>query len=144
MKSFEIITDVKNGSFSRNINRIREAIRSYEGKTLTLSLKVSRKERSINQNNYYWAVIVIIWRKLIQDEWQEFFTSNEVHEFLKYNCNYIEKYDETTGEILRISKSTKENSTVEQEEFHSRARELAFTMFKCEIPLPKEQIKIEL
>jgi uncharacterized protein Veg len=144
MKSFEIITDVKNGSFSRNINRIKEAIRSYEGKTLTLSLKLARKERSISQNNYYWAVIVVIWKKLIQDEWGEFFTSQEVHEFLKYNCNYKEHIDEETGEILRVSKSTKENSTTEQEEFHSRARELAHTMFKCDIPLPNEQINIEL
>ena len=144
MKSFEITTDVKNGSFSRNQNRIREAIRSYEGKTLTLTLKVSRKERSISQNNYYWAVIVVIWRKLIQDEWGEFLTSKEVHEFLKYNCNYIEHVDTNTGEILRVSKSTKENSTVEQEEFHSRARQLAQSMFNTEIPLPNEQIEIEL
>lgn len=144
MKSFEIITDVKNGSFSRNQVRIREAIASYEGKTLTLSLKVSRKERSLSQNNYYWAVIVVIWKKLIQTEWGEFFSSPETHEFLKYNCNYIEKFSEETGEILRYSKSTTENSTVEQEEFHMECRELAKRMFNCEIPLPNEQIKVDL
>ena len=144
MKSFEIITNVKDGNFSRNINRIREAIRSYEGKTITLSIKLARKERSLNQNNYYWAVIVKIWQKLIEDEWGEFFSSKEVHEFLKYNCNYIEHVDEETGEILRVSKSTKENSTTEQEEFHHRARQLAYTMFGTVIPLPNEQIEIEL
>lgn len=144
MKSFEIVTSVKNGSFSRNINRIREAIASYEGKTLTLTLKVRRKERSTKQNSYYWAVIVVIWKRLIQDEWGEFFTSQEVHEFLKYNCNYIEHADTETGEFVRVSKSTKENSTVEQEEFHMSARHLAFSMFKCVIPEPEEQIKIEL
>ena len=144
MKSFEIITDVVNGSFKRNMNRIKEAIRSYEGKTVTLSIKLARKERSINQNNYYWGVIVVIWKKLIQEEWGEFFTSQEVHEFLKYNCNYIEKIDVETGEILRVSKSTKENSTVEQEEFHLKARQLAYSMFGVEIPLPNEQIAIEL
>ena len=144
MKSFEIITDVKNGSLKRNRNRIREAIRSFEGKTITLSIKTKGKERSNMQNSYYWAVIVVIWRKLIQDEWGEFMTSKEVHEFLKYNCNYIEKIDTETGEILRVSKSTKENSTTEQEEFHLKARLLAETMFNCEIPLPEEQIKIEL
>jgi uncharacterized protein Veg len=144
MESFEILNDVRHGSFHRSINRIREAIRSYEGKTLTLSLKVARKERSNQQNSYYWAVIVVIWKKLIQDEWGEFFTSKEVHEFLKYNCNYLEKIDTETGEILRVSKSTTENSTVEQEEFHSHARDLAMRMFGTEIPLPEEQIKIEL
>lgn len=144
MKSFEIITDVKNGNFSRNLNRIREFLRSVEGKTLTLTMKVSRKERTLNQNNYYWAVIVVIWRQLIQDEWGEFMSTNEVHEFLKYNCNYTEHFDEDSGMVLRVSKSTKENSTVEQEEFHERARKLAKDMFNVDIPLPKEQIKIEL
>lgn len=144
MKSFEIITTIKDGSFGRNANRIREALRSYEGKTITLSVKLARKERSINQNNYYWAVIVHIWQKLILEEWGEAFSLKEVHEFLKYNCNYIEHINEDTGEILRVSKSTKENSTTEQEEFHLRARRLALEMFGVEIPLPNEQISIQL
>ena len=144
MKQFEIITDIKNGSFKRNMNRIKEAIHSFEGKTLTLTLKVNRKERSNNQNAYYWAVIVVIWTKLIQDEWGEFYSSKDTHEFLKYNCNYEEKVVEETGEVLRISRSTKENTTVDQEEFHSRARQLALEMFNTEIPLPNEQIKVKL
>lgn len=144
MKSIEITTSIVNGRFKRNQNLVNDAIRSFEGKTITITLKVQRKERSISQNNYYWGVIVTIWRKLIQTEWGEFFSIDETHEFLKYNCNYIEKVDENTGEIIRLSKSTKDNSTTEQEEFHSRARTLAYEYFQCEIPLPKEQIKFEL
>lgn len=144
MKQFEIITTVQNGSFKRNYNRIREAIRSFEGKTLTLTLKVNRKQRSNSQNRYYWGVIVVIWTKLIQDEWGEFYSAKDTHEFLKYNCNYEEKVVQETGEILRVSRSTKENTTVDQEEFHERARRLALEMFNCEIPLPNEQIEIEL
>lgn len=144
MKSFEIVTDVKNGSFSRNMNRIREAIRSYEGKTITLTIKVKRKQRSVKQNSYYWAVIVVIWRKIIQDEWGEFYSAADTHEFLKYNCNYVEKVNTDTGEVIRASKSTKENSTSEQEDFHLAARQLAETMFNVIIPLPEEQIKIDL
>jgi len=144
MKSFETITTIKNGSFKRNMNRIQEAMHSFEGKTLTLSLKVSRKERSNNQNAYYWAVIVVIWTKLIQDEWGEFYSAMDTHDFLKYNCNYEEKVVHDTGEILRMSKSTKENTTVDQEEFHERARRLAMEMFNTEIPLPKEQTTMKL
>jgi hypothetical protein len=144
MKQFEIVTTVLNGSFKRNSNRIREVIRALEGKTLTLTFKVHRKERSIQQNRYYWGVIIPIWSKLIQDEWGEFYNAKDTHEFLKYNCNYEEKIVEETGEILRVSKSTKENTTVDQEEFHERARRLAMEIFNCEIPLPNEQIEIEL
>lgn len=144
MKSFEIITDVKNGSFSRNINRIREALNSFNGKTVTLKIKVMAKERSVNQNRYYWGVIVVIWTKLIETEWQEFFTPQETHEFLKYNCNYDDKFVDETGEVVRISKSTKTNSTSDQEDFHAGCRRLAMEMFDCEIPLPNEQIEIKL
>ena len=144
MKQFEAITTIEDGAFKRNSNRIREALRALNGKKVELTLKVIRKERSLSQNGYYWAVIVPIWTKLIEKEWGEFFNSKETHEFLKYNCNYEEKYVEETGEIFRAAKSTKENSTVEQEEFHSKARQLALTNFNVDIPLPEEQVKIKL
>jgi len=144
MKQFEIITEIRNGSFSRNINRIREAIASFNGKTVTLIIKVNNKERSVQQNRYYFGVVVVIWRKLIQDEWGEFFSAQETHEFLKYNCNFLEKANRETGEFVRVSKSTKENTTVDQEEFHERCRRLAMDIFSCEIPLPNEQIKVKL
>jgi hypothetical protein len=143
MKQFEIITEIKNGSFSRNINRIREAITSFNGKTVTLTIKVNSKERSVKQNRYYFGVIVVIWQKLLEQEWGEYLTAQEVHEFLKFNCNYEEKHTDT-GEYVRMSKSTKENSTTDQEEFHEKCRRLAMEIFTCEIPLPEEQIKIKL
>jgi hypothetical protein len=144
MKVFEITTSVKHGLFSRNVNRIKDAIATFEGKTVTLSIKALGKERTPKQNGYYWAVIIIIWQKIIQDEWGEFLSINEVHEFLKYNCNYIEQVDEETGQYVRLGKSTTENTTTDQEEFHEKCRRLALDMFNTEIPIPSEQIKIKL
>lgn len=144
MKTFEIVTDVKDGKFHRNQNRIREAMASFNEKTVILTIQVQGKERTPKQNSYYWAVIVVIWQKLIETEWVEFFTLKEVHEFLKYNCNYMEKVNEETGEFIHFAKSTKSNTTTDQEEFHEKCRRLAMDMFNTEIPLPKEQIKLEL
>ena len=143
MKSVEIITDVKNGNLSRNRNIIKKAISNFEGKTITITIKLSKKTRSNNQNSYYWGVILPIWKDILFNEWGEIFSTDETHEFLKFNCNYIEKVNEATGEVVRVSKSTKDNSTTDQEMFHLNARQLALEMFNVEIPEPNEQLTIK-
>lgn len=144
MKKIEITTSIVNGKIKRNKNIVIDAFKAFEGKNLTLILKPLRKLRSNSQNAYYWSCIVPIWQKILKDEWGDFYSKEETHEFLKYNCNYVEKVNKETGEIIRLSKSTKENSTTDQEEFHLQCRNLAFEMFSVEIPLPNEQIQIEL
>lgn len=144
MKKIEITSSVVGGRLYRNRKRLAEAIASFEGKTINIIVKVSRKRRSDAQNGYYWAVIVVIWQKIFYEEWGEHYSKAETHEFLKFNCNYYEKVNERTGEIIRISKSTCDNSTVDQEMFHDNARKLAFEMFSVEIPLPNEQINLEI
>ena len=112
----------------------------FEGKTILITFQLNRKRRSNNQNSYYWAVIVPLWANILLTEWGEPYSIQETHEFLKYNCNFTEKVNENTGEVIRVSKSTKDNSTTEQEEFHLRARQLALEMFNVDIPEPNEQI----
>jgi len=144
MKAIEITTSIANGKIKRNKNIVIDAFKSFEGKELTIILKPFRKQRSNNQNRYYWGLVVPIWQKILKEEWGDFYSQAEVHEFLKYNCNYHEKVNEETGEIIRLSKSTKDNTTSDQEDFHTQARNLAFEMFNVTIPLPNEQIEIEL
>ena len=144
MKKFEIITSIVNGKIKRNAKTVISAFKSFEGKNLILILKPLRKTRSISQNAYYWGVVIPIWQNILQSEWGEFYSKEETHEFLKYNCNYVEKVNMGTGEIIRLSKSTTQNSTTDQEEFHLKCRQLAEEMFSVIIALPNEQILIEL
>ena len=144
MKKIEIISEVKNGNLKRNRNTLIDAIKSFEGKVITITIKPRRNTRSNPQNRYYWSVINEIWKKLIRDEWGEIYSKEETHEFLKYQCNYKEVINEQSGEIIRVARSTTTNTTTEQEEFHLSCRQLALEMFNTEIPLPGEQIEIEL
>jgi len=144
MKKIEITTSIVNGKIKRNAKTVIDAFKSFEGKNLTLILKPFRNTRSVSQNAYYWGVVIPIWQNILKTEWGDFYSKDEVHEFLKYNCNYLEKVNTETGECIRFSKSTTQNSTTEQEEFHLRARQLAEEMFDVQIPLPNEQINIEL
>ncbi|HAF28987.1 MAG TPA: hypothetical protein DCG75_08055 [Bacteroidales bacterium] len=144
MKKIEITTSIQNGKIKRNAKTVIDAFKSFEGKNVTLILKPFKNTRSIPQNAYYWGVVIPIWQNIIKTEWVEFYSKEEIHEFLKYNCNYIEKVNTDTGECIRLSKSTTQNSTTEQEEFHLKARQLAFDMFSVNIPLPNEQTNLNI
>ena len=144
MKKAEIITDVNNGTLRRNRNLIKKVIGMFEGKTILITIQQHRKRRSNNQNSYYFGIIVTLWQNILLTEWGEHYSKEETHEFLKYNANYTEKVNESTGEIIRVSKSTQTNTTTDQEIFHDRCRKLALEMFNIEIPLPNTEIELEL
>ena len=143
MRKVKMIFKIVNGKFKGDLNLLKECLKAMEGKTIELTLEVRRNKRSNQQNSYYWSVIVPIFKNILKEEWGELRTIKETHEFLKYNCNYKEKVNEDTGEILKLARSTKDNDTKVQEEFHERCRQLAFEMFNITIPLPNEQITID-
>jgi hypothetical protein len=142
MKKIEIDTKVINGRMSQNRPLILKALKAFEGINITVTIAKRKKKRSTNQNSYYWAVIVPFWKQIFLDEWGEVYSQSQTHEFLKYNCNFVEKINKETGEIIRVSKSTTENSTTDQELMCKQARDLALEMFNIEIPLPNTQMDI--
>jgi len=112
----------------------RRALAQYEGKRIVLVVKLYRKNRSQNQNDYYWPVIVrTICDKFgygPEDELQ-------VHEALK--AKFLPKRYENGLEIPpRYSKL----NTAEAEEYHEHIRRWMLVEHNCKIPLPNE-IEIE-
>ena len=149
-KQIEIKTFVDNGKLIKNRDLIEDAIAQYEGKEISIIIKRFFKKRSDNQNRYYWGVLIEHWKNLLREEWGEILSPEEVHEFLKTNLNYEEFADPETGEVLtneitgnpiRKPKSTKENTTFSQEEYHESIRQLAYNMFNAHIPLPDAKLK---
>lgn len=142
-KKIEIITQAKDGKLTQNRDLIEDAVKVYDGKQVKLTIGLCYKKRSTPQNAYYFGVIVEHWKKIIREEWGEIWSKDEVHHFLKSNLNYEELVDEGTGMIIRKPKSTTENSTYSQEEYHKACRDLAWQMFEYKIPLPNEDLKAE-
>ena len=60
MKKISIISDVNNGNLKRNRGEIKNALKSFEGKTIKLTIEKFANKRSNNQNNYYWGIVVPI------------------------------------------------------------------------------------
>lgn len=144
MKKIQVKTTVNSGRFIRNRNILLDAIKSFEGKEVLVTLEKPVKKRSNPQNAYYWAVLLPILQQCIKDNWGEVWTKEKAHDFCKMQFNFIERVNESTGEIVRVPKSTTENTTIAQEELHSEIRNFIFEWFNTQVPLPNESITLEL
>jgi hypothetical protein len=144
MNSITINTKVINGVLKQNRTRIQDAIKCFEGKEITLTIKRKRKTRSNPQNAYYWGLLIPLMVGAVKNEWAEVWSNEKAHEFFKMHFLFYEKVNEDTGEIVKLPKSTTENTTVEMEEYHSQIREFLFDWFNVTAPLPNEEITLNL
>lgn len=121
-----------------------EQISRMPNRSCTVKVVIDGKKRSLEQNSYYWAVVVSMIKLGLYDTWGESLTSEEVHNYLKEWCNYKELVNEETGESIRIGQTTANLSTVEFEEYQERCRQFAASFLGMTIPLPNEQLEIDL
>lgn len=135
---------VENNKLARNRKMLAHVITEFNGKDITITIVNKRKVRSSPQNRYYWGVVVVLIQAAMLESWGERYNKEEIHEMLKSKFLYTEKVNEATGEIIQMGRSTTDNTTAQQEEYHIDCREFAKEWFNVEIPLPNEQIEIEL
>lgn len=133
---------IKDGKFANNTALIGKLLEACEGREIQVIFKQKTNKRTNAQNNYYWGVIVPIFRNAMLEEWGELYSKEEVHEFLKFNCNYKEKVNEDTGEIIRVTISTTENTTISQNEFFIRCSNLCKEFFNRDIPPPTQGVSV--
>lgn len=143
MNKISIFSKVVNGNLQRNKAKILQAIKSFDGKEIEIIIKRKRKSRSNPQNAYYFGVIIPITQRAINDEWGEIWSIQKTHEFLKNMFLYEERTNHDTSEIIKIPKSTTENSTLEQEMYHTQIRNFLLEWFNVNIPLPNEHINFD-
>ena len=141
---YEIRSNVENGILKRNRNLLIDAIKSFEGQNVIVTIEKAKKKRSNPQNSYYWGVLIGLTIEGIKNEWGEIWGIEKTHEFLKGKFLFFERVNEITGEIVKTPKSTTENTTTEQENYHTEIRMFLKEWFNVDAPLPNEEIKLEL
>jgi hypothetical protein len=109
----------------------KKAFWAHEGKQVDITVKRHRENRSLNQNNYYWGVVVPMVGEAIGETDIE-----AVHEVLKLEHNYY--IAKIGGREIRVPQSTAELSTDEFERYLERARRWASEFLSIYIPLPNE------
>ena len=139
MKKIEIITDNR---MMRNRTTILKALKQYVNKDVLLTIQPLKRTRSNQQNRYYWGVIIPLVQSGLEDVTGEMRSKNEVHEFLKFNFNYKEIVNQSTGEVYREPKTTTTNSTTDMEVYHEEIRRFAHEFLSVEIPLPNEDLEL--
>jgi hypothetical protein len=101
---------------------------------VVVTIQRKRPSRTVNQNAYYWAVVV----KAIADETGQDMES--VHEFLKREANAqrVEMANKTTGEMFDawIGGSTANLNVNDFYDYVERCRAWAGTFLGLEIPDP--------
>ena len=134
---------IKDGRFRSNLNTLKDIINAFEGQTVSVTFKKKMNQRSLQQNKYYWGAIVPIWRNAFKEEWGELWDASQVHKFLKEHLNYVEKVIPETGEIIRLPKSTTENTIQHQQDYHQKCIDLAKDFFNIDIPPPKAKTTLK-
>lgn len=108
----------------------------------TCEWKVRKAKRSLMQNAYYHKVVVgAVKKRLI--ELGHPVSHEEAHEFLKGRFLYTELYDEKTGEVIRIPRSTAGLSKMEFSDYIADIQRFAAETLDIVIGDPNEQLRIE-
>lgn len=139
-----ISTKVVNGVVTRNRKILKETIGQFNDKEITITIEKKKKKRSTLQNSFYWGVVIQIFQAAIYEQWGEKHSINEVHEFLKQNLHFSEKVNESTGEIIRLAKSTTTDSTTDFMGYLEEISKFGKEWFNVDVPEPNQQLEIEV
>lgn len=142
-KSITLPVQIKDRKFMSNKNTINDILDAYNGHTIDITFKKRTNKRSNEQNAYYWSVIIPIFQNCIREQCGEIWSLDRVHNFLLSRFNLEEIVNIDTGEILTRIRSTTENTTTQQEDYHTRSRNFCSEFFNTEIPLPDKELKIK-
>ncbi len=140
MDSIEFDGIVKDGRIPLEMSKaIGAVIRRFEGKRLKITVAKYKRQRSHQQNSYYWGVIVAH----VHDMFLEYgndLTKDDIHSFLKSEVGKLFKEIEGPGgEIHTIVRSSTELSTTEWEDYTEKCRAWAAGV-GLQIPLPNEMV----
>ena len=104
---------------------------AIDGLTSNIIQTIKYSKRSMNENNYYWAVIV----KILGDHFG--YTPEEMHEALKFKFLRIENPGKPT--TVR-STASEDFTTIDAETYYENIRRWAAIEYGVVIPLPNEGI----
>jgi ATP-dependent phosphoenolpyruvate carboxykinase len=116
--------------------RLYNVLKGLKAMPYRVELKENRGKRSLNENAYYWGVVV----KILSDYTGD--TPDDMHEVLK--AKFLKTVVNFGGEELVMSKHTWNLTTKEFEEYLEQIRIFAQTELDVKIPLPNEYLDIKL
>ena len=143
MQKITIKTNVDGGILKRNRNLIIDAINSFEGKDVLITLEKPKKKRSNPQNAFYYGVVIPIVQNALRDAGYVM-TNEATHDLIKLKfLKEVILTNEETGEVVERVKSTTELSTSQFMDFVAEIRIFTNEYFGVDIPEPNENLTLK-
>ena len=142
--NYEIRSEVKNGTLTRNRNLIKDAIATFENKQVVIKIEKFKKKRSTQQNRFYYGVIIPIVQNCLKEA-GHVMTNESTHDLIK--LKFLKEtlfVNETTGEVIERIKSTTELSTSQFMDLLAEINNFTFEYFGVSLPSPNDDLTLKL
>jgi hypothetical protein len=142
--NYEIRSEVKNGTLTRNTNLIKDAIQTFEGKQIVIKIEKAKKKRSTQQNRFYYGVIIPIVQNCLKEA-GHIMTNESTHDLIK--LKFLKEalfVNEETGEVIERIKSTTELSTSQFMDLLAEINNFTFEYFGVSLPSPNDDLTLKL
>lgn len=143
MQKITITTNVNGGNLKRNRNLIIDAIKSFEGCDVLITLEKPKKKRSNPQNAFYYGVVIPIVQNCLRDAGY-LMTNEATHDLIK--LKFLKETiltNEETGEIVERVKSTTELSTSQFMDFVAEISIFTNEYFGVNLPQPNDDLTLQ-
>jgi hypothetical protein len=142
--NYEIRSEVKNGTLTRNTNLIKDAIQTFEGKQIVIKIEKAKKKRSTQQNRFYYGVIIPIVQNCLKEA-GHIMTNESTHDLIKLKfLKEVLFVNEETGEVIERIKSTTELSTSQFMDLLAEINNFTFEYFGVSLPSPTDDLTLKL
>jgi len=140
----QIRTSVLKGKFKRNINQIVEAVSSFEGKECLFTIEPIKKNRSNQQNRFYWGTVITLVQHGLKEATGEYRTAENIHYniLLKMFAPEKELVNIESGQILTEKISSSEMTTTQFMEYILEIQRWASEFLNIDIPNPNEEVTL--
>ena len=144
MKKISIISSVQNGNLKRNRNLIKEAIKSFEGKEIEITIQKKKKLRSNPQNSFYWGVVLPILQEGLKDATGEIRDFNSIHYqiIIPLLAPTRDVLNTETGQVITEHITSSEMTTSEFMDFIVSIQKWGADFLGITIPDPNEQVSL--
>jgi len=138
----QIRSKVLNGKLNRNRNLLIDAIQSFEGKEINITIEKAKKQRSNCQNAYYWGIVIVILKSCLKSTGNNL-SDNDVHDLLRLKfLKETISIKEETGEVIERVKSTTELTTTQFMDYIAEIQQFSAEYFDVIIPDPNSEITL--
>lgn len=119
--------------------KLREGMKAHYGKDVVITVERKRRKRSLNQNSYYWGIVIPMVQHMLVDFGNDV-DPEETHAFLKEHVGKLTgAIVDGKGKRLAIVKSSASLNSAEFEVFLERIKRWA-AAWGTVIPDPNENL----